>query len=85
MADVIFDKLGNQVSVRMDKNGCLVCTAEVQIGPMLIAWLCSFGQKLKVQAPASLIKKVKEHLESTLAQYESAGTTPCFLDIKEEK
>ena len=46
------------------------CTAEVQVGAMFIAWLCSFGKRLKVVSPPTVINKVKEHLLDTIEQYE---------------
>ncbi|MBQ9744639.1 MAG: WYL domain-containing protein [Clostridia bacterium] len=68
--DVIFDKFGNKIELFEAKDGKLSCKADVQIGPMFIAWCCSFGDRLKVVSPPSVVKAVKEHLTKTLAQYD---------------
>ena len=69
LMDVIFDKFGSQVKIVETQNGEFSCTVEVQVGPMFIAWLCSFGTKIKVTSPPTVVKRVKEHLEETLSQY----------------
>ena len=70
MLDVVFDKFGNLVKLSENDDGTVNCTVEVQIGPMFIAWLCSFDTRIKVVSPPSVLKNVKEHLEKTLSQYE---------------
>ena len=69
LIDVIFDKFGSGVEISQCKDGLLSCTVEVQASPMFIAWLCSFDTRIKVQSPPTVIKRVKEHLEKTLEQY----------------
>jgi predicted DNA-binding transcriptional regulator YafY len=69
LIDVIFDKFGSQAKIVEAENGVLKCTVEVQVGPMFIAWLCSFGTKIKAVSPPTVVKRVKEHLEDTLSQY----------------
>ncbi|MBQ8393671.1 MAG: WYL domain-containing protein [Clostridia bacterium] len=71
LLDVIFDKFGNKIELFEAKDGKLSCKADVQIGPMFIAWCCSFGDRLKVVSPPSVVKAVKEHLTKTLAQYDN--------------
>ena len=70
LIDVIYDKFGSQINISEDSSGMLKCTAEVQVGAMFIAWLCSFGKRLKVVSPPTVINKVKEHLSDTIEQYE---------------
>ena len=69
LIDVIFDKFGSQVKIVEAGNGVIKCTVEVQVGPMFIAWLCSFGTKMKAVSPPTVVKRVKEHLEEALTQY----------------
>ncbi len=70
LLDVMFDKFGTRVEVYEGKGGKLLCKAEVQTGPMFIAWCCSFDSRLKVVSPPSVINAVKSHLIKTLDQYE---------------
>lgn len=69
LIDVIFDKFGSGVSLKLTEDGKLKCTVEVQAGPMFIAWLCSFDNRLKVVSPPTVVARVKEHLEKTIEQY----------------
>ena len=71
LIDVIFDKFGSGVSIKLTDDDKLKCTVEVQAGAMFIAWLCSFDNRLKVVSPPSVVTKVKEHLEKTIEQYNS--------------
>ncbi len=70
LIDVIFDKFGSGVSLKLTEDGKLKCTVEVQAGAMFIAWLCSFDNRLKVVSPPSVVAKVKEHLNKTIEQYD---------------
>lgn len=69
LIDVIFDKFGSGVELKLTEDDKLKCTVEVQVGAMFIAWLCSFDNKLKVVSPPSVVNKVKEHLNKTTEQY----------------
>ncbi len=69
MLDVIFDRFGNIARLTDNGDDSVSCTVEVQVGPMLIAWLCSFDTRIKVVSPVSIVKQVKNHLEKTLSQY----------------
>ena len=70
LADVIFDKFGSEVTVTPTLDDKLRCRVRVQTGPVFVAWLCSFEDKIKVIDPPSVVKKVKENLKTVLEQYE---------------
>lgn len=70
LIDVIFDKFGNDVKMRLLENGRLHCTVEVQQSPTFISWCCSFGNRLTVKSPPSTIERIKAHLTETAEQYE---------------
>lgn len=59
LIDVIFDKFGDiKLSERDDK---IVVEADVQVSPTFIAWCCSFGNRLKVVSPPTVVHSVKEY------------------------
>ena len=70
LLDVIFDKFGHRIELFETKDGKISCKAEVQTGPMFIAWCCSFGDRLRVVSPPSVVSSVREHLKKVLSQYE---------------
>jgi predicted DNA-binding transcriptional regulator YafY len=66
---VIFDKFGDRVQLQEVDERWLKFTAEVQVSPTFIAWCCSFGAKLKVIAPTSVVGQVKDCLEEMIKIY----------------
>ena len=70
MVDIILDRFGNLARMTQGSNGEITCTVEVQIGPMFIAWLCSFDTRIKVVYPSAVVDMVTNHLKQTLAQYQ---------------
>ena len=59
MIDVIFDKFG---SVKLnEKDDKVSFDAEVQVSPTFIAWCCSFGNRLRVVSPPTVVHEVKEY------------------------
>lgn len=59
MIGVIFDKFGDiKLSERDDK---VTFETEVQISPTFIAWCCSFGNRLRVVSPPTVVHEVKEY------------------------
>lgn len=43
---------------------------DVQVSPQFIAWVNSFGNKMKVISPKKVVDKIKSALQSALEQYE---------------
>ena len=69
LIDVIHDKFGNMALLH-GKNDTLVCfSAEVQVSPTFLAWCCSFGNKLKVVAPDTVVNTVKDYIEELRGCY----------------
>ena len=69
LLDVIFDKFGHRIELFETKDGKISCKAEVQTGPMFIAWCCSFEDRLRVVSPPSVVNSVRAHLEKALSLY----------------
>ena len=68
--DVVLDKFGKNVKMREGENSQAHCTAEVQVSPNFISWCCSFGKKLKVVSPPSVIEEIKAHIDTLKEIYE---------------
>ena len=65
----IYEKFGSGVNVVELENGKLKCTVEVQISNPFYAWVCGFGNKLKVISPRELIEQLIAHTTETLQNY----------------
>lgn len=62
LLDAIIDRFGKDTKFTEKENGKLTFTAQVQISPLFFGWCCSFEDLLKVTAPLSVVKKVKNHI-----------------------
>jgi len=69
LLDVVYDRFGSEVSIYETKDKAIRCKCNVQTGQMFIAWCCSFGKRLRVVSPPTLVKRVKQHLEDTIEAY----------------
>ena len=54
--DGIFDKFGSQTAIT-DNGDTVSFSADVQESTPFFAWVCTFGGKLKIDAPSSLVQK----------------------------
>lgn len=68
--NIIFDRFGKEINMRVINADTVEFTADVQISPTFWAWCCSLGNNLKVVAPNNIVDRVKEYLQMTLSQYD---------------
>ena len=71
MLDVIFDKFGEDMSITSLGTDKISFSAEVQISPMFFGWCCSFGERLKVIAPNTVLQKLQKYIENLNRLYRS--------------
>lgn len=67
LLDVIYDKFGEDTQIRSLGNGKISFTADVEISPMFFGWCCSFGKRLKIIAPFTMVALVSNYIKD-LAQ-----------------
>lgn len=70
LLDVIFDKFGDNIYDRTATETAVRFAVDVEISPTFLAWCCAFGDQLKVLAPQSTVRTVRDYLAKTLKQYE---------------
>lgn len=68
--NIIFDRFGKEINMRVINADTVEFTADVQISPTFLAWCCSLGNNLQVIAPNNVVDSVKEYLQMTLSQYD---------------
>ena len=69
LIDSIFDVFGIDTKfIKIDEN-IYEFTAEVQLSPQFYGWCCSFGDKLKVVAPFSVVDELKTYIENLSKNY----------------
>lgn len=71
LLDVIYDKFGEDTQIRSIGNGKISFTADVQISPVFFGWCCSFGDRLKIVAPLTMVELVCNYIKDMMQIYES--------------
>lgn len=59
LVDVIFDKFGD-IKIT-DKGDYVRFETDVQVSPTFIAWCCSFGNRMRVVSPPTVVHSIKEY------------------------
>ena len=70
LIDVVIDKFGESVELVPQSVGSVETEVDVQVSPQFIAWVNSFGDKMKAISPKKVVDKIKSALQSALEQYE---------------
>ena len=70
LIDVVIDKFGESVELTPQSVDSVETEVDVQVSPQFIAWVNSFGNKMKVISPKKVVDKIKSALQSALEQYE---------------
>ena len=71
LLDVIYDKFGEDTQIRSIGNGKISFTADIGISPMFFGWCCSFGDRLKIVAPLTMVELVCNYIKDMMQIYES--------------
>ncbi len=69
LIDVIYDKFGDLVQLTTIDENTVGFTVDVQVSPTFFAWCCSFGSKLKVVSPASVVDEIKKYINGIAKNY----------------
>lgn len=69
LLDAVYDKFGEKTPVVAEKNGKIRFTAAVQLSPVFFGWCCTFGSKLKIIAPESVVNEMKAHMVEITEMY----------------
>ena len=69
LIDTVFDLFGEKTKIIKSGDDYIRFTAEVQISALFFGWCCSFGEKLKLLHPQTVIEQLKEYTETVKALY----------------
>ncbi len=73
LIDIVYDKFGDKVKMKPFEENKVVFTVNVQISPMFIGWACSFGEKMRIVSPASVVEQLKDYTQGLSALYLENG------------
>lgn len=71
LAGVVIDRFGRDIMMIPDGNEHFCLTTEVRLSPMFLSWLTSFGDRVKILSPDSVIEAYKKLCLASLAQYDT--------------
>jgi len=69
LIDVLYDKFGEDIKLYSVGEHMVGFSADVQVSPTFLAWACSFGNKLVVKSPASVVEQVKNYIKELSENY----------------
>lgn len=69
LSDAVFDLFGTKTILTPLNENEFVFTVQVQLSPQFFGWCCSFGDKLKVKAPNSVINELEDYIENLAVTY----------------
>ncbi len=69
LLDAVFDLFGEKTPILTVGEDTVRFTADVQVSALFFGWCCSFGDKLKLIHPPSVIEQLKEYTDTVKGQY----------------
>ena len=70
LAGVVVDRFGKDVPIRRDGEDHFTVWLSVAVSPQFFSWVLGFGEEAQILEPQWVLKRLKSHLEKTLALYE---------------
>jgi len=69
LVSVVFDHFGTDVQMRNTSDGRFTVTVDVSASPVFFGWMLQFGERAKIDGPASLVAAIRELIEANERQY----------------
>ena len=69
LMDTIYDLFGPKTRLSKYDDNEFVFTTQVQLSPQFFGWCCSFGDKLKITAPNSVVNELEDYIEGLVNAY----------------
>lgn len=69
LLDVIYDKFGEKMVITSRGDNMIEFTATVQLSPVFFGWCCTFGDKLKIVSPKTVVEKMKDQFQVLVNTY----------------
>ncbi len=82
LLDVIYDKFGEKTVITSRGDNMIEFTATVQLSPVFFGWCCTFGDKLKIVSPKTVVTEMKKHLQKISSNYDIVSENDKYLGDK---
>ncbi len=69
LAGAVIDRFGRDIPFVPTDDSHFSITVEVAVSPQFFGWVCGFGGRVRILAPGSVVRKMKEHIDEISAKY----------------
>ena len=74
LADAVIDQFGkDKVIMVPDDDTHFIVNVPVEISPPFFAWIATFGRRIKILGPDSVVKEMREFLQKSMDMYKNDG------------
>ena len=70
LAGVVIDRFGKDVMLIPDGEAHFTCMAEIMVSPIFFGWIASFGDRVRLLSPESVVQDYRKTCADILRQYE---------------
>ena len=71
LAGAAVDRFGTDAILVPGREGTFTVTVDAAVNEPFFAWLCTFGDGVRILAPESAVQAMKEHVRKILSRYET--------------
>ncbi len=73
LADVVVDEFGKDITMIPIDDEHFTITVPIEVGRTFYAWIATFGRRVKILGPESVVKGMREFLEKAMSMYKDDG------------
>lgn len=66
---VVVDRFGKDVKITKEDEESFIITVSVEVSAQFFAWLCGFGDEVKILSPDDVIKEYRRHCRKIMRLY----------------
>ena len=73
LADAVIDQFGKDIQMFAVDADHFTITAPIEVSPTFFAWIATFGRRVKILSPESVVDKMRDFLQRSLEMYKNDG------------
>ena len=70
LADAVIDQFGKDIFMMPVDEEHFTITAPIEVSPTFFAWISTFGRRVKILEPATVVQKMREFLQASADMYQ---------------
>ena len=76
LAGAVIDRFGDSAILVPGEDGTFTVTVSAALNPPFFAWLCTFGDAVRILSPRSAVDAMREHIQKIAARYADEEEKP---------